>query len=462
MARRSILYRWGRWYVGVALVWLVVLLALASSVISGGEPAAAHRALAGFGALVVASIGLLGWALWWPWMHRLRRMEETVRSYAQGDYSPRLSVDDTELGRVSSELNWMAQQMHSRMLVEAARQQEQKAVLSSMAEGVLAIDNDGCIISINEAARNLLSVSDPTVEGRQVGEIVRQDDLLQFIRNASGTDTPSKADLLLRGAEPRQVLVNSTVLQGGAGNRQGILVVVSDVTDLRRLESVRRDFVANVSHELKTPITSIKGFMETLRDGAIHNPEEADRFLTIIAKQADRLESIIEDLLSLSRIEQESEAGAMHKERTPLRPVLEGAVSITRMRLEDGEAHIAIDCPPDLTASLNAPLFEQAIINLLDNAVKYGGKAARIDLRVEKTSHQVKVEVSDTGPGIEPEHQPYVFARFYRVDKSRSRNLGGTGLGLSIVKHITHAHGGTVSLSSQPGEGSTFTIVLPD
>jgi two-component system phosphate regulon sensor histidine kinase PhoR len=244
------------------------------------------------------------------------------------------------------------------------------------------------------------------------------------------------------------------------GRRIGAVVVFNDVSRLRRLENLRRDFVANVSHELKTPITSIKGFVETLLDGAIHNPADAERFLKIVAKHADRLNCIIEDLLMLSRLEQDGKQG-MEMQKTGLRGILNSAVEICAQRAAGKNMIINVECSDALSATVNPPLIEQALINLIGNAIKYSadGKTVAVSARAEDGG--VRLIVKDQGYGIEEKHLDRLFERFYRVDKGRSRQEGGTGLGLSIVKHIAQAHGGTVAVQSRYGEGSTFSIFLP-
>jgi two-component system phosphate regulon sensor histidine kinase PhoR len=227
------------------------------------------------------------------------------------------------------------------------------------------------------------------------------------------------------------------------------------------LESVRRDFVANVSHELRTPVTSIKGFVETLLDGAMHNPEELQRFLQIVAVQTDRLNAIIEDLLALSRIEQEEEKAEIELGQSPVRAVLETAVEVCRMKAAEKNIRLELACDAELAAPMNAPLLEQAVINLLDNAIKYSAPEQTVQIAAERSGGEIAIRVRDCGCGIGREHLLRIFERFYRVDKARSRKLGGTGLGLAIVKHMAQAHGGRASVESTPGQGSTFTIHLP-
>ena len=237
--------------------------------------------------------------------------------------------------------------------------------------------------------------------------------------------------------------------------------MLNDVTRLKRLEAVRRDFVANVSHELKTPVTSIKGFAETLEDGALDDPEAARRFVRIIAGQADRLNSIIEDLLALSTLEQSGDSPLLQLEEADLCDVVAVALEVCGPKAEAKSIELREDCPGRLLARVSPPLLEQAVVNLIDNAVKYSAEGSAVVVTLEETGDEVVVSVTDEGPGVAREHLPRLFERFYRVDKARSRDLGGTGLGLAIVKHIAQTHGGRVSVDSVVGRGSTFRIHLP-
>ncbi len=230
---------------------------------------------------------------------------------------------------------------------------------------------------------------------------------------------------------------------------------------LRHLEKVRSDFVANVSHELKTPITSIKGFVETLLDGAIENVEDRERFLRIIAKQSDRLTVIIEDLLTLARLESERVDQLMILQDEHVADLISAAVDICKDRAEEKGIVITTSASPDLLVKVDRSLLEQAIMNLVDNAIKYSERGTHVDVNAKREGNEVFIRVVDEGPGISEEHLSRIFERFYRVDKARSRTLGGTGLGLSIVKHVTAVHKGRVDVRSRPNEGSTFSIILP-
>jgi two-component system phosphate regulon sensor histidine kinase PhoR len=330
-----------------------------------------------------------------------------------------------------------------------------------MAEGVLAVDSQERVISMNTASRRLLSIDPAQAAGRPLGEVVRNADLSRFISRALACPEPIEADVLLLGDRQRVMQAHGSALHDSEGQAIGAVIVLNDVTDFRRLEHIRRDFVANVSHELKTPITSIKGFVETLLDGAIKDPVDSQRFLQIIAKQADRLHAIIEDLLSLSKIEQREDADDIALEPGNVRGVLESAVHVCQAAAAEQDISIALDCDSQLRARINPVLLEQAIVNLLDNAIKYSDPGREVRLSAQASGDEVLIHVADRGCGIADDQVARIFERFYRVDRARSRKLGGTGLGLAIVKHIVQTHRGRVTVESTLGVGSTFTIHLP-
>jgi two-component system phosphate regulon sensor histidine kinase PhoR len=317
------------------------------------------------------------------------------------------------------------------------------------------------ILNLNPGAGRIFGLIPENARGRTLLELSRNNDLLHFTSSALSATAPIESEIVIHDPDARFLQAHGSVLRDGQGRSIGAVVVLNDVTALRRLETVRRDFVANVSHELKTPITSIKGFVETLLEGAMADPQEAERFLRIVQRQADRLHAIIEDLLNLSRIERDAEAGDIALEAGAVRAVLIAAVQSCETQARARGIRIEWDCDPGLTAWINAALLEQAVINLIDNAVKYSpdGGAVRVDAALQDAG--IVIRVTDEGQGIEAKHLPRLFERFYRVDKARSRKLGGTGLGLAIVKHIAQAHRGIVTVESTPGAGSVFSIQFP-
>jgi len=412
------------------------------------------------------AIALLAAASIWFVSRRITRpleqLDTAAERFAHGDFSHRIAASGSaELVRLAESMNRMAAQLDDRIRAIVDQRKERDAVLASMTEGVLAISRDERVITLNQAASRLLGVDSSRVAGRTVQEVVREAELQRRISEILHSSTPMECDCRLSTPEPRSLQIHGAPLLDTDGERTGSVIVLNDVTRLRRLESMRRDFVANVSHELKTPITSIKGFLETLIGGNVQNPEDRQRFLTIALRQADRLSAIIDDLLSLSRIEQESDQTALPRQAENLNEVLAGALDVCRMNAEAKSVALRLECDPLLSAVVNAPLLEQAIVNLIDNAVKYSPSGSEVLIGARSANGALLIDVQDRGSGIEAHHLPRLFERFYRVDKARSRQLGGTGLGLAIVKHVASAHGGTVIVRSTPGSGSLFTISIP-
>jgi len=392
----------------------------------------------------------------------LEELKAGAEQFAAGDFSRRLPVaDSAEIGELAETMNRMADELDARIKTVVRQRNEQRAVLASMVEGVMAVDPQMRINGIKQACGEIFGLESRAAEGTSLPEAVRNRDLHDFVTETLASETAGETEIVLRRHGDRILQAHGTQLFDSNGQRIGALVVFHDVTNLRRLENMRRDFVANVSHELKTPITSIKGFVETLID---ENPEDGDkrlRFLNIIRTHSDRLNALIEDLLALSRIEQGSDIEKILFERTPVHGVVDAAVNTCRVRAEEGGVTLEVSCPTDLQATINHSLLVQALVNLIDNAIKYSEPGEAIGIAAGETDSEILISVQDQGPGIEKEHLPRVFERFYRIDKARSRRLGGTGLGLAIVKHIMQVHQGSVTVESEPGHGSTFSLHLP-
>lgn len=406
----------------------------------------------------------IGMGVWLERPVRLgwQKLLEGAKRLAQGDGTVRMVPEGPEdLRQLADCLCQLADTLQSRLYTLQAQQSELQAILSSMNEGVLAVDCQRRLLCLNPAAGQLLGLQVGSPEGRLLEEICRYPEVHHLVDQVLGRGETIVHEIQLPGPPPREVQLQATVLQTSDHHPIGALVVLRDVTRLKQLEDLRREFVANVSHELKTPLTSIQGFVETLLDGALHDPPQAERFLKIIATQTQRLQNLLEDLLSLSRIEQEAEAQQIRLEPGPIRDVLQSAMELCRPKAEEKQIRIQLDCPEDLEAPRNPALLEQAVVNLLDNAIKYSPEGQIVHLEAGQEGQEVVIRVRDYGCGIPPEHLDRIFERFYRVDKARSRKLGGTGLGLAIVKHIALAHGGRVEVQSQVGRGSSFFIYLP-
>jgi two-component system phosphate regulon sensor histidine kinase PhoR len=399
-----------------------------------------------------------------------------VDRFAAGDLSRSLYVPESnEFGPMVTSLNHMARELDQKINTLTERSRRHETVLASMVEGVLAVDAEARIVWLNEAAADFLSVDPEKSRGRTVFEMIRNPELHKVVSHALKGHRPVEIEITIRRGQPGigpgkqdaqecQLQAVGTLLQGDQVARNGAVIVLHDVTRLRHLETIRQQFVANVSHELKTPITAIKSGVEALishpHEGDAAPTRDSERFLKIIARQADRLNDIVDDLLMLARVERDTERHEVELELVDVASVLEAAVETCYSKLKDKRLRADI-AATHLQAMLNARLLEQAIVNLLDNAIRYSPEGATVKITVEKQDGEILIGVHDVGPGIPTQDLPRIFERFYRVDPSRNRALGGTGLGLAIVKHIALAHGGEVTVLSTVGKGASFVIHLP-
>ncbi len=397
----------------------------------------------------------------------LEEMGRAARRYGELDFSRRIvlpekAVISREVAGLAATINSMAMELRRRINIVTKQKNELEAVFKSMVEGVLVVDIEGRLVRANDTALALFNLPGNSLPGHSLTQVFRDADLSRFIREILAGGRFAEQDIVLRqvGGE-RHFHASGAPFHDGAGNRTGALVVLNDITRIKKLENMRREFVANVSHELKTPITSVTGFVETLLDGALESKDEARRFLEIIHRQANRLNAIVDDLLRLSRIEQEEEQRTIELRRQALRPVLESCIEMCTMKAGEKGIALMLDCRSDIVAAINRSLLEQAVINLLVNAIKYSPEKSEVRIKVWRLDHEIRIDVVDEGCGIAANHLSRLFERFYRSDKARSRKLGGTGLGLAIVKHIVQVHGGQVKVKSKTGHGSTFTIMLP-
>ena len=415
------------------------------------------------GMLIALLVAIISFLLARKLTRPLEDIRRGAERFAHGDLEFRLpSQPHEETGALAEAMNAMAAKLEDRIATVMNERNESDAVLSSMIEGVLAVNLDETLIRINRVAIRMLGLEPlAAAAGRAIFEVVRNTGLQRFVEQALACEEPVEGEFVLQGETERYVQAHGSALRDGQGHRIGALIVLNDMTRLRKLETVRRDFVANVSHELKTPITSIKGFVETLLDGALDNREDAVRFLNIILKHADRLNSIIEDLLSLSRIEQEAENKEVDMAPASVNDMLNQVAQLCQAKAQAKRVLLQMRCPETLQIQVNRRLIEQALVNLVDNAIKYSDAGKTVQIEARAAGREVTIAVRDAGCGIDREHLSRLFERFYRVDKARSRDQGGTGLGLAIVKHIAQAHSGRVQVESAPGQGSTFTLFLP-
>ncbi len=413
---------------------------------------------------------------------KVEQLEDFARRVAHGDFRPlRFKGPRDELADLAEALNETAARLDTTIRSLSGERNRSSAILRSMAEGVAVIDVQERLVFYNQAFANILNLKMESSEGRPIIEVIRNSALLRLIREALKGGEGLQTDIVMGFVQQRSFSVTAspvnpldssivgktltasparTMIASGAEKPSGAVVVLHDVTELRRLERVRQDFVANVSHEFKTPLTAIQGFAETLLAGALEDPKNNRRFLEIIREHAGRLGRLTDDLLKLARIE----AGKMEVQFSPVNiaDLVEGCSETTLMKAAQKQIVLNIDIPAALPAIRgDGGLLHEVLQNLLDNAVQYTPVGGKIDVRASLSNGDALITVADTGIGIPLVDQKRIFERFYRIDAARSREVGGTGLGLSIAKHIVEAHGGRIWVESEVGLGSKFTFSVP-
>jgi two-component system phosphate regulon sensor histidine kinase PhoR len=424
-----------------------------------------YKVSLGFFILII----ITAFASWWMSKALVRPLEiikVQAQQLAQGDFSSRVqlssndSLESEELGQAFNEI---AIQLNQRIEIILNQRNEQEAVFSSMVEGVIAVDSRENVIRINQAAYNILKISEKNIEGVKLKNVIDNKELHNLILFALKQNTPVGQEIIIRhDAEHEQVLLaQSAPLLDIHKNKCGTLVVFNDITKLKEFELQRKEFVSNVSHELRTPLTAIQGLSETLIEFPDLVQDKRAYFIDVIHTHSIRLESIIENLLTLSKIEKETEIDEIDLVDESVTLALSNAIFLCKDKALKRNIDIILNNAEEISFKHNSSLIEQAIINLLNNAIKYSNGNSEIKITVIKLSHEIKISIEDKGSGIPEEHLSRLFERFYRVDKARSRQLGGTGLGLSIVKHIALAHKGTVTVSSEINKGSIFSLILP-
>jgi len=391
----------------------------------------------------------------------VKKIRDHAAKFAKGDFSHKIAIPKfDELVSLAETLNSMAFQLEERINLITSHRNELEAVFSAMSEGIIVADNFKRVIRMNRTAVDFFDLGSNFIPGRAAVYTFKNQDFLKFLDRSLYSSTPVEDQLILRNGS-LYLQMQGVNITGGDGVQIGALIVLTDVTQIRRLEKIRKDFVANVSHELKTPITSIQGFVDTMLDRPIEDAKDMRRFLKIVAKNVHRMNTIIEDLLLLSKIEQEENYDHFPVEIINLQDVLVITLKNIEEKAREKNIEVLLDCPGNIFLSLNVPLFEQAVFNLIDNAINYSQPGSVVKVGVISDSSEITIKIKDQGCGIEEKHIPRLFERFYRVDKNRSRKEGGTGLGLAIVKHIASLHKGRVSVSSVFGQGSEFRIHLP-
>ena len=451
------LWRWLLAY-GLALLFLGV-----TAVVAGPWEATTGDvllALIWFQVGMITGAALLGWQLARRLKPTLQEMTDAVHAIGEGRFESVLPLPQRDtVGRLVTAFNAMSRTLATQTALLAEDRQELRAVLRCMAEGVIVIDGQQTVRFLNEAAGQMLKVPLEPSKGRKLWELVRHRSLVETAEVILKSDEPCRRELEWNVPLPIALAVQGTRLVGEP--HHGALLVLHDITNVRKLERMRRDFVANVSHELKTPLAAIHVMVETLLDGAVNDPRHNVRFLERVRENADRLSYLVQDLLTLNRIESGEEN--LEIKPVPLQAALEQCLHHNELRAQAKQQKLELlpATDPAVSAWADEDALDHILGNLVDNAIKYTPVGGTITLRCFVHEKEVAIEVRDTGPGIPEKDLPRVFERFYRVDKARSRELGGTGLGLSIVKHLAQIQNGRVTAASQVGSGSTFTLFLP-
>jgi two-component system phosphate regulon sensor histidine kinase PhoR len=424
-----------------------------------------RRRIYGASLVVLLMGGIISLTYFRVFAARVERLKDFSRRVAEGDFRPLPAERPRdELADLASALNETAAWMDSTIRSLSGERNRSSAILRSMVEGVAVIDAQEKLVFCNRAFSEIWNLDSTSVEGRPLIEAVRNSDLVGLIRRALRGEEGIRSEIAMGIVQHRNFSVTATPVQAldaASLNEKpsGAVVVLHDVTELRRLERVRHDFVANVSHEFKTPLTAIQGFAETLLSGALEDPRNNRRFLEIIRDHATRLAVLTDDLLKLARIE----AGKLEVQFGPvqLAEVIERCMDTTQLKANRKRIRLEVDVPPTLpTVHGDASLLRDVVQNLLDNAVQYTPEGGRVRISATAGPREAVVTVDDTGIGIPLADQERIFERFYRVDAARSREAGGTGLGLSIAKHIVEAHGGRLWVESEVGHGSKFSFSM--
>ncbi|WNS81749.1 ATP-binding protein [Domibacillus sp. DTU_2020_1001157_1_SI_ALB_TIR_016] len=375
---------------------------------------------------------------------------------AKGNYRARTyETPPDEMGMLSTSINILARNLQEMMQAQEVHQNRLTTLIENIESGLLLIDDRGYIVMANRSFKKMYSTG--RIIKKRYYEVITQEDVIKIVEDVFMTEKNVRRQIKMTfGLEEKDIEVSGAPIIGTNDEWKGILVVYHDITEIKHLEQMRKDFVANVSHELKTPITSIKGFSETLLDGALNDPDAAKMFLEIIWKESGRMERLVADLLDLSKIEQKGLT--LNLTAVPLKKLLSEVIVTLESRLEAKDIALQMNVSDHLVIQGDEYRLKQVFVNLITNAILYTPKGGQIFVDASESDQMVNVKVSDTGIGIEKAELPRIFERFYRVDKARSRDSGGTGLGLAIVKHIMEAHHGKINVESKLNEGTTFTV----
>lgn len=386
---------------------------------------------------------------------------KAVNELAKGDYRARTYEDYvSSAGLLGQSINIVARNIEDMTKSYEMQHDRLHTLIENMGSGLLFIDSKGYINIFNRSINEIFSFEQEDLKGQLYYEAFTQKEIVKLVEEIFMTERNLRRQIHLKiGNDQKDFEVYGAPILGANVEWKGVVLVFHDISDLKRLEQMRKDFVANVSHELRTPITSIKGFAETLLDGAMNDREVLQEFLTIILNESDRLQVLIQDLLDLSKME--NKGFTLNLSRVNIKELLENSLRVLQSKAIERDIQLDLIVSDTITEiDGDSDRLKQVFINVISNSLSYSPNGAKVIVKTTDFEDFVRIEISDTGIGIDKSELPRIFERFYRVDKARTRNSGGTGLGLAIVKHIIEAHEGTVQINSQVGEGTTVTIQL--
>ncbi len=388
----------------------------------------------------------------------LEEMADTAERFSEEDFSTKIkSYNILEVDRLGGSLNSMAKKLDQRIRTITIEKNENDAILSSMIEGVIATNQLNEVIKINNSCLNFFNIKDDVI-GVDIRNVIDDKNFLDFYNQIIDIKNQQKIETIIDNVNKKTMQCYGTGLKDQYGNSIGNVIIVNDITKIKSLEKVRKEFVANVSHELKTPLTALQGYIETLRD--VKDDKDRNHFIEILEKHALRMNLIINDLLELSKLEESSESSISKKEINILN-LINDTVNQSEHLISKKQIDVSIKCNKDISFNLNERLMQEALENLLQNAVQYSNPKSSIVISSFLEKNNLNISVEDFGIGIEQNQISNIFKRFYRVDKSRNKETGGTGLGLSIIKHIIAVHDGDVKVESELGKGSKFSLIIP-
>ena len=401
----------------------------------------------------------LSWRLTNSIVKPLETVTDTAAKISQGDLSQRIPVRryNSEIEKLAEMFNHMAAELEDKINEISQEKNRIEVILKSMVDGVIAVDKEGKVVLTNPAARKIFNIDEDKIKGKELISSLFSHRIDMYLQRAFDQKESISREIKYKNPEQKIIQATFIPLLADDDSINGGVIVLTDITELRKLETVRNDFVANVSHELRTPLTSMVGYLDTLLESDIKDPETRNKFLKIIKEETDRLSVLIKDLLNLSKIESQN----IDLKAENFKKVLDKVVNLLKANAEKKNIELKLDIPEELPlVYMVREQIEQVLINLIDNAVKYTPENGEIKIKVEKKEDKVYFSIKDNGIGIPQSDQERIFERFYRVDKARSRELGGTGIGLSIVKNIVKQHGSEIKLESREGEGSEFSFYL--